>query len=49
MHEKPIVITPEKARQATSNRMNYRVLVASLILAAVVLGTMYALFVAQSG
>lgn len=44
MQEEPIVRTPKEARQATSNKLNFRVLVMSMVLAIIVAGLIYAVF-----
>jgi hypothetical protein len=44
MHERPEVLSPTEARQASPRRMNLRVLATSLIFALVVGVVLYALF-----
>lgn len=48
MHEQPEVLTPTEARQASSRRLNFRVLATSLVFAVVVAGVLYALFYGTS-
>ncbi|MFN3625296.1 MAG: hypothetical protein ACK4TP_14680 [Hyphomicrobium sp.] len=49
MHERPEVLTPTEARQASPRRLNFRVLVTSLLLAVVAAGVLYALFYGGEG
>lgn len=44
MHERPEVLTPTEARQASPRRLNFRVLSTSLLLAVIAAAALYALF-----
>jgi len=44
MHERQEVLTPTEARQASPRRLNFRVLVASLIIAVLVAAGLYTLY-----
>jgi hypothetical protein len=41
MNERPEILTPTEARQASPRRLNFRVLVISMLLAVVVAGILY--------
>ena len=49
MYENPEILTTTEARQATSNKLNLRVLIMSMILAVVVGGLVYAVFYNRTG
>jgi len=44
MHERQEVLTTTEARQASPRRLNFRVLIASLLLAVVAAGALYGVF-----
>jgi len=44
MHERPEVLTPTESRQASPRRLNFRVLVMSLLLALGAAAALYAVF-----
>jgi len=48
MQQPQEVLTPTEARQASSRRLNFRVLVGSLLMALVAAGALYALFYGSS-
>jgi len=44
MNERPEILTPTEARQGSPRRLNFRVLVTSLVMLLVVAGVLYAIF-----
>lgn len=48
MQEQPEVLTPTEARQGSPRRLNFRVLVTSLLLAVIVAAVLYATFYGTS-